>query len=183
MSKVKKLSGTGKCLPYQTSQYYTSQSCPKSNLIKDKYQSLGLTLLNARSSLSYNCKYRLTSNKQQMKKSFQGQGLQFSSKDALNYTGEVVPWMKNVCEEKYQYQISNVSDLNRCYEKLTYEKNDIVKSMEFYFRDNATFVPLSLRWKQFLHPCNFLSSFNLRFQIISFSVWKVLLCTEHSKST
>ncbi len=88
--------------------------------------------------------------------------MEISSEAALNYTGEVVSWMSNMCKDQ-KIQISTVSDLNRCYKKLTYEKNDIVKSMELYRNDILTYVPLSFHWNQFINPCKFVQSFNLRF--------------------
>ena len=61
--------------------------------------------------------------------------------------------MKNICKNlEKPIIIRNVSDLNRCYKNITYEKNDIVKSTELYIQDNSTFVPLSVQWAKFLNP-------------------------------
>ena len=59
--------------------------------------------------------------------------------------------MKNICID-LDIPIGNVTDLNRCYKNILYEKNDIVKSTELYIQDNLTFVPLSVNWAQFLNP-------------------------------
>ena len=99
----------------------------------------------------------------------QGQGLNFSSKAALNYSGQIVPWMKNIYNGIMEIKISNVSDLNHCYKQLTYEKYDIVKSMELYFGNNSTYVPLSIHWNQLLHPCNIPNFYFITFESFFFT--------------
>ena len=87
---------------------------------------------------------------------FKDQGLRLSRDAALNYSGELLPWMENVCRS-LNIQLNSVSDLNACYKNLTnnYKGDDFVKSTELYFVDNSTFVPVSVHWNQFLNPRNY----------------------------
>ena len=89
--------------------------------------------------------------------------------------------MNDICKDQ-EIPISNVSDLNWCYKELTYEENDIVNSMELYFNDNSTFVPLTFHWNQFMHPCNFVKVLTSGLNIY-FSAWKVPFWTENIQSS
>ena len=72
---------------------------------------------------------------------------------ALGFTGDYIPWMKSICKER-DILINNVSDLNLCYKNLTYEKDDIIKSIELYSQHNSTFQPFSGHWDHFLNAGN-----------------------------
>ena len=78
--------------------------------------------------------------------------------------------MKNVCIN-LDIPIRNVTDLNRCYKNITYEKNDIVRSTELYFGDNLTYVPLSVQWTKFLNPGLSVLCFIIKFYIIYIKVY------------
>ena len=75
--------------------------------------------------------------------------------------------MKNICKD-LDIPVGNVTDLNRCYKNILYEKNDIVKSTELYIQDNLTFVPLSVNWAQFLNPGIFVLCLSPDFKYLIF---------------
>ena len=62
---------------------------------------------------------------------------------------------ETLCKRK-NITILSVSNLDLCIESLTSERNDIVKSLEYYFTNNSTFKTASVNWIEFFNPSMFI---------------------------